>query len=87
MTQLEQTLIANARRELSAVLFYYQQKEAGITAAKADEAWVEYLGHFNAMNALLALAHQADTGLSEEGVQALLAIEEQHAAKYRETVN
>lgn len=83
MTQLEQTIISNAKLELANVLFYYGQKAAGIATANGDEAWLEYLGHYNSMNALLALAHQANTGLSAEGVAALLSIEREHAEAYR----
>lgn len=87
MTKLEQTIIANARRELATVLVYYGQKAAGNAAAQGDEAWVEYHGHFNALNALLTLAHLADSGLSEEGTKALLAIEAEHAEVFRLTTS
>jgi hypothetical protein len=83
MTQLEQTIIANAKRELAVVLVYYGQKAAGTKAAKGEDAWLEYLGHYNSLNALLSLAHQAESGLSEEGTQALLDIEAQHTEAYR----
>lgn len=83
MTQLEQTIISNARMDLAAVLVYYGQKAAGIGAAQGEDAWLDYLGRYNAMNALLMLAHQADSGMTDECVQALLAIENEHAAAYR----
>ncbi len=43
MTQLEQTIISNAKQELAAVLHYYGQKAAGHASAKGDEAWLGYL--------------------------------------------
>ncbi|KSQ21746.1 hypothetical protein APB26_32715 [Pseudomonas aeruginosa] len=87
MTKLEQTIVDNARRELSAVLNFYRKKAENTADADFDDAWREYLGHFNAMNAFLMLAHQNDSGLSSDGIQALLRIEDEHAAAHRASVN
>lgn len=84
MTQLENTITANARRELAAVLSYYREKTTGSSSEGAgDEAWLDYLGHYHAMNGLLMLAHQVDSGMSSECVAALLQIEAEHAAAYQ----
>ncbi|HGO9799619.1 TPA: hypothetical protein ACLEB8_004807 [Pseudomonas aeruginosa] len=87
MRQLEQTILENARRELDAVLTYYRKKSEGTNVEEFDEAWRDYLGHFNTMNAYLMLAHQAKSGLSAEGVQALIRLEDEHAAAHRAAVN
>lgn len=87
MTKLEQTIVDNARRELDAVLRYYRKKGENTSEADFDDAWREYLGHFNTMNAFLMLAHQADSGLSADGIQALLRLEGEHAAAHRAEFN
>ncbi|WP_181105299.1 hypothetical protein [Stutzerimonas stutzeri] len=83
MTQLEQTIIANARQDLAAVLDYYQATPSKDAETDGDNAWLEYLCRYNAMNALLMLAHQHNSGLSPVGIQTLLEIEEEHAAAFR----
>jgi hypothetical protein len=87
MQQLEKSIIANARLELASVLEYYRVKTTGTTSEDFDEAWRDYLGHYHAMNAFLMLAHQTNSGVSAEGVEALLKIEAEHAAAYRATLN
>ncbi|HCA1453028.1 hypothetical protein [Pseudomonas aeruginosa] len=88
MTKLEQSIIANARAELSAVLYFYRKKaEGSMTIDDFDDAWRDYLGHYHALNALLMFAHQADVGMSAEAVQALQLIEEEHAGAYRASAN
>jgi len=83
MTHLEQTIIANARIELEAVLAYYRDKDALSPADAAEDAWRDYHGRYNAMHAFLMLAHQANSGMSAEGVEALKEIEAEHALAYR----
>lgn len=83
MTELEQTIIDNAQQELACVLAFYRNKANGMNAEAFDAAWRDYLGHFHAMNALVAIAHQAHNGLSEEAVKALRKIEEEHSTAYR----
>lgn len=80
MTQLEQTIIANARRELVAVLSFYKSKQNGQATAYDD---ADYLVHFHSLNALLMLAHQVNSGMSAGAIQALIEIEEEHAAAFR----
>ncbi|HCE8129467.1 TPA: hypothetical protein NHR53_006059 [Pseudomonas aeruginosa] len=87
LTKLEQTIVDNARRELDAVLSFYRKKAENTTDVDFDDAWREYLGHFNTMNAFLMLAHQANSGLSAEGTQALQRLEDEHAAAHRASVN
>lgn len=87
MTRLETTIVDNARRELDAVLRFYRKKAENTIEADFDDAWREYLGHFNTMSAFLMLAHQPDSGLSAEGVEALLRLEDEHAAAHRASVN
>ncbi|WP_019405867.1 hypothetical protein [Stutzerimonas stutzeri] len=62
MTQLEQTIIANAKRELAVVLVYYGQKAAGIKAAKGEDAWLEYLGHYNSLTRYCRLPTRLNQG-------------------------
>lgn len=83
MTQLEKTIIGNARLELAEVLAYYREKATGSTGDCSEEQWLDYLGHYNALHALLMLAHQTNSGVSAEGMEALLKIEAEHAAAYR----
>lgn len=80
MTQLEQSIIANARRELVAVLSFYKSKQNGQATAYDD---ADYLVHFHSLNALLMLAHQVNSGMSAVAIQALIEIEEEHAAAFR----
>jgi len=80
VNQLEQTIVNCAERELAVVQAYYARKASGATD---DEAWLDYLAHFNGLNAYLVLAHQSEAGLSEECSRALLDIEARHAAAYR----
>lgn len=87
MTKLEQTIVDNARRELDAVLSFYCKKAENTNDVDFDDAWREYLGHFNTMNAFLMLAHQTDSGLSTESIQALLRLEDEHATAHRAMVN
>ena len=87
MTGLEQTIIENAKQELAAVLVFYREKTIGIPAEHFDEAWQRYLGHFHGMNALIAIAHQARSGLSIEARDALLKIEHDHLTAYRALAN
>ena len=81
MIQLEQTIIANARQETAAALSFYKSKQNG--QATADDA-DDYLGHYHALNALLTLAHQVNSGMSAEAVQALLVIEGESTAAFRD---
>ncbi|SED31929.1 hypothetical protein SAMN05216178_6765 [Pseudomonas saponiphila] len=87
MTELEQTIIESAQKELVAVLAFYKEKASGIAAQDFDEAWQSYLGHFHGMNALVAIAHQAHSGLSPEARTVLLKIEEEHGTAYRALAN
>ena len=83
MTNLEQTIIENAQQELAAVLNFYRNKASGMTTEGFDDAWRDYLGHYHAMNALIAIAHQAHSGLSQEAILALRKIEDEHGTAYR----
>lgn len=83
MTELEQTIIDNTQQELALVLAFYRNRASGMTAEAFDAAWRDYLGHFHAMNALIAIAHQAHSGLSEEAVKSLCKIEDEHINAYR----
>ena len=87
MTELEQTIVANAQRELAAVLTFYRDKTSGISEEDFDDAWQTYLSHFHGMNALIAIALQANSGLSEEGRKALLKVEADHLAAYQASTN
>lgn len=80
MTELEQTIVANAQQELAAVLVFYRDKAAGIAEEDFNDAWLTFLGHFHAMNALTQIAHQAESGLSEESRKALLQVVADHSA-------
>lgn len=83
MTQLEQTLIANARQEHEQAAVYYQKYKAG-KASGFD--YDEYLTHYHALAALVSLAHAKDNGLSLDAARQLREIEDEHAAVYREYV-
>lgn len=87
MTELEQTIIDLAQHELAAVLAFYRNKSDGIPPEGLDAAWQGYLGHFHGMNALIAIAHQAHSGLSEDGRKALLKVESDHLTAYRALAN
>lgn len=87
MTELEQTIIEIAQQELSAVLVFYRCKANGIPPEEFDAAWQGYLSHFHGMNALIAIAHQAHSCLSEEGRKALLKVETDHLTAYRALTN
>lgn len=79
-TLLEKTIISNARQLQSALAAYYPRQRAGATS-EDDET--EYLSNHHQMTALLILAHQAESGMSEEAVQQLMAIEHEDAAALR----
>ena len=83
MNQLEQTIVANAHAELASLLHFYQNRKAKAQDSETTEAVDEHLGHYYALNALLVFGHQANSGMSEEGMQALRMIEEEHAAALR----
>lgn len=83
MNKLEQTIVENARDELAALLCFYQNRKAESQDSKNIEDVSEQLGHFYALHALLALGHQADSGISEEGRQELLRVENEHAEALR----
>lgn len=88
LTQLEQTIIGNARFELEAVMRFFRRKaEPGTTAEAFDEVWREYLGHLQALNAYTGLSHQANSGLSEEGSRLLREIEADYVAAYQASTN
>lgn len=87
MTELEQTVIELAQQELATVQVFYRNKANGIPPEGFDAAWQAYLSHFHGMNALIAIAHQAHSGLSEEGRKALLTVEADHLTAYRALAN
>ncbi|MCY1298729.1 hypothetical protein D9M70_482280 [compost metagenome] len=80
MTQLEQTIIATARQVKEAVVAYYRKRSEGQTN---DEDYNDYLVHYHAMNALLVLGHQAESGISREAAATLREIEDEEAAGFR----
>lgn len=78
MNQLEKTIIKSAKHEIKSVLGFYDRLSDGFFTT--DELFEDYHTHHEALITLLALAHQANSGMSEEAVSALLAIEEKHTA-------
>jgi len=83
MNQLEKTIVANARAELAAVLNFYKDRKAQAQDNETTEEVDEHIGHFHALQTLLVFGHQANSGMSEEGMQALREIEGEHAAALR----
>jgi len=83
MNQLEQTIVANARAELASLLHLYESRKAKGQNRETAEEVDEQQGHFHALYALLVFGHQANSGMSEEGMQALRKIEAEHAAALR----
>ena len=77
MNQLEKTIVANARAELAAVLNFYKDRKAKAQDNETQEEVDERIGHFHALHALLVFGHQANSGMSEEGMHALRAIEDE----------
>ena len=80
MNQLEKTIVANARAELVSLLHFYENRKAEAQDRETTEEVDEHMGNFYALNALLVFGHQANSGMSEEGAQALRLIESEHAA-------
>lgn len=80
MNQLEQTIIERARDHLNAVKAFYTKVEAGVTE---DDARDEYLRDHAALYTLLEFGHMRDSGISAEGRNALLAVEDDAAAALR----
>lgn len=83
MNQLEQTIVANARTALASLLHFYQNRKAKGQGNETTEEVDEHIGHFYTLHALLVFGHQANSGMSEEGMQALREIEDEHAAALR----
>lgn len=83
MNQLEKTIVANARAELAAVLNFYKDRKAQAQENETTEEVDEHIGHFHALQTLLVFGHQANSGMSEEGMQALREIEGEHTAALR----
>lgn len=83
MNQLEKTIVANARAELAAVLNFYKDRRAQAQDNETTEEVDEHIGHFHTLYALLVFGHQSNSGMSEEGMQALREIEGEHAAALR----
>lgn len=79
--QFDKTLVERARAHLGSVCAFYAKAKAG-TAVEDDRR--EYQKNHAAMNALLELAHWRDSGLSEAGRKALLAVEVDAAAAFRD---
>lgn len=74
MHQLEQTIIKAARGELQRL------RAPSSTSEDRDDA----LAAFQALNALVMLAHIQDSGLSENAIKELLAIELEAAQAIRQ---
>lgn len=77
MNTLETTLIAMARQYLDGLKGYYRQKLLGNTALPDDN---EYSEDHGALFAFVSMAHVPGSGMSPECVQAMLEIEQEHAA-------
>ncbi|KGG87702.1 hypothetical protein P245_19820 [Comamonas thiooxydans] len=87
MNQLEQTIVANARTALASLLHFYQNRKAKGQGNETTEEVDEHIGHFYTLHALLVFGHQANSGMSEEGMQALREIEDEHAAALRKMLS
>lgn len=81
ITKLERTLIENARHAQEQSAEFYRLKNDG---KATEDNYYEYQKHFHALTVLLTLAHQHDSGLSQEATQQLLEIEDAEAAAYCE---
>lgn len=77
MTPLESTLIAIARDYLEAVKRFYAKQTAGKALADDRELFQE---SHSALTTLLQLGHMQGSGISDEGVRAMLNIEAEAAA-------
>lgn len=84
LNQLEQTIVANARTELASLRFIYQHRKAKYQNGEFIHDVDKHFGHCYGLNALLVLAHQVNSGMSEEGVRVLRQIEGEHATLLRE---
>ena len=77
MTPLESTLIAIARDYLEAAKRFYAKQTAGKALADDRELFQE---SHSALTTLLQLGHMQGSGMSDEGVRAMLNIEAEAAA-------
>ncbi|MDH4602380.1 hypothetical protein [Pseudomonas syringae] len=81
MNKLELTLIGMAQQQLSAVLRFHKNREAG-TATDEDED--DYLRDSGALSVLLELGHVTGSGMGVEALSAMLEVEAKHSAAVRE---
>ena len=82
MNQLELTIIANARAALEALKRQYGQVSNLGQGAEEAEVSLEPLSDFYTLHAYLVFAHDQNCGMSQEGRQALSAIEGEHGAAF-----
>lgn len=84
MNKLESTVVELARRHFASIQSFYNAQGAGRVD---DENENSFIGDHGALTALLELGHLSDSGMSLEGVNALLEIEAEHAALVRRRTN
>lgn len=82
MNKLETTLIGMAQRHLSAVLDFYEKREAGVTCVEGEDD-LDYLRDSGALTGLLELGQMTNSGMSVEARDAMREIEAKHAAAMR----
>lgn len=77
MSPLESLIVAEAQGYLTLVVMHYLMVREG-TVDEHDQP--EFEKAKGGLMSLVALAHRADSGMSEEAVQALLEIERKEAS-------
>lgn len=83
MSQLETTIVKEASNYLGEINIFFKRLSTGVAN---DEDQDDYARAHASLTALLALAHIAESGMSEKAIQALLEIEATEARFASESI-
>lgn len=82
LTRLEETIVENARAELTRVLNFLANGISGMSNDEVEEAYRDYVGNHHALSALVGIAHQSNSGLSIEAASILRRIQDEEVAAH-----